>query len=118
MKVAGELVDFIFAQRLAGDSRAGFVVDGPFGLAVSQSALGHFRRHWVSGECRWECGCEVRRREPAFRGKEDISELPSLPAFVAVRLFGQTSNGHRLMMMTARPGGRKHRKRYTRQGQV
>ena len=50
MEVAGELVDFIFAQRLAGDSGAGLVVDGPFGLAVDQCALGHVGRHCVDVE--------------------------------------------------------------------
>ena len=50
MEVAGELVDFIFALRLAGDSGAGLVVDGPFGLAVDQCALGHVGRHCVDVE--------------------------------------------------------------------
>ena len=51
MEVAGELVDFIFAQRFAGDSGASFVVDGPFGLAVNQGALGHVGRHCVDVYC-------------------------------------------------------------------
>jgi hypothetical protein len=50
MEIAGELVDFILAQRLAGDSGASLVVDGPLGLAVDQGALGHVGRHCVDVE--------------------------------------------------------------------
>ena len=45
VKVPSELVEFIFAQGLASDSRARLVVDRPLVLAVGERALGHFGRH-------------------------------------------------------------------------
>jgi hypothetical protein len=51
VKVAGELVDFIFAQWLASDGRASLVVDRPLGLAVGERALGHLGRHCTDCEC-------------------------------------------------------------------
>ena len=45
VEIPGELVDFIFAQRLASHGRARLVVDRPLVLAVGERALGHFGRH-------------------------------------------------------------------------
>ena len=45
VEVPGELVDFIFAQRLASDGGACLAVDRPLVLAVGERALGHFGRH-------------------------------------------------------------------------
>ena len=45
VEVPSELVEFIFAQGLASDSRARLVVDRPLVLAAGERALGHFGRH-------------------------------------------------------------------------